>query len=265
LNVLQLTAEKRCPPPLLTFTFSHLRATRTSLLSHHAIKALGATITEDPVIFAVVAALTFIRSLHQPCQLSRLSRPQETQGPTKIIQPYHYTPSPLEQYFLDNAQSLGLRSNNSTPTCPLINDEKSQIYQPLQRYFQQLDVYNEITKGFTPIQNDLRANILHDESNIEQVCSAVRIHPGGLEGIFNSSGTSSSTHAGAMEPLLPVMRNHKICQQINMVSLSTICILKLTPPKSKNFPILHFVRSRVHSTSCPWNTSSMISTPCAKN
>lgn len=173
------------------------------------------------VAMAAVAFLVFIQlfgGISQPCQQLLLGL-QEAKSPrTKTVQPYHYSPSPIEQYFIDNAETLGLRSDQSTPTCPLIEDETLPIHKPAQRYFQELEEYNRVMKEFQPIGRDLRADILPGESNIEQVCSAVKIHRNGLEGIFHSNGISSSTHAGVMEPLLPVMRNHKICQNIGPVS-----------------------------------------------
>jgi hypothetical protein len=173
------------------------------------------------VAMAAVAFPVFIQlfgGISQPCQQLLLGL-QEAKSPrTKTVQPYHYSPSPIEQYFIDNAETLGLRSDQSTPTCPLIEDETLPIHKPAQRYFQELEEYNRVMKDFQPIGRDLRADILPGEPNIEQVCSAVKIHRNGLEGIFNSNGISSSTHAGVMEPLLPVMRNHKICQNIGPVS-----------------------------------------------
>ncbi|KAL7510897.1 hypothetical protein ACHAXN_007809 [Cyclotella atomus] len=146
-------------------------------------------------------------------QVSRSTR-------SKAVQPYHYTPSPLEQYFIDNSESLGLHKKELISTCALINDETSPIHKQTLSYFQELDTYNQVLKEFQPIQRDLRADILPGESNIEQVCSAVKIHNNGLQGIFNSGGTSSSTHAGGMEPLLPVMRNHKICPPFRTLLMS---------------------------------------------
>jgi hypothetical protein len=172
---------------------------------------------------AVLVLIQLFGGISRPGQQLLLGL-QEAQAPrTKTVQPYHYSPSPIEQYFIDNAETLGLRSNQSTPTCPLIEDETSPIHKPAQRYFQELEEYNQVMKEFEPIERDLRVDILPGESNIEQVCSAVKIHQNGLEGIFNSRGTSSSTHAGMMEPLLPVMRNHKICQNKRPVSYKILC------------------------------------------
>jgi hypothetical protein len=169
------------------------------------------TMQQKPVLAVAIVTgviLVFIQIIgtcFEPgSQVSRSTR-------SKAVQPYHYTPSPLEQYFIDNSESLGLHKKELISTCALINDETSPIHKQTLSYFQELDTYNQVLKEFQPIQRDLRADILPGESNIEQVCSAVKIHNNGLQGIFNSGGTSSSTHAGGMEPLLPVMRNHKIC------------------------------------------------------
>lgn len=199
------------------------------------------------VVMAATAFLVLIQSFGGISQPQLLLGLQEDQAPrSKTVQPYHYGPSPIEQYFIDNAETLGLRSEQSTPTCPLIKDETLPIHKPVQRYFQELEEYNRIMKEFQPIEHDLRDDILPGESNIEQVCSAVKIHRNGLEGIFNSNGTSSSTHAGVMEPLLPVMRNQKICPDIGQVSYK-IVLKFITQNLSNQLHIQPFVSQHLMS------------------
>ena len=130
----------------------------------------------------------------------------------KENQAYQYTPSPLEKYFIDNAESLGLRENRATATCPLITDVNSPVSKDMSTYMGDLGAYNQLMKSFTPITYDLRTKLERDNSNIEQVCKATKIHSNGLNGVFKR-GISSSTHAGGMEPFFATMRSHKICNK----------------------------------------------------
>ncbi|KAL7479811.1 hypothetical protein ACHAW6_005531 [Cyclotella cf. meneghiniana] len=81
----------------------------------------------------------------------------------------------------------------------------------MQGYFCQLDYYNDLMKSFNPVEDDLRKSIEPGEANIEKVCNITKIHPDGLEGIFTEEHVSISNTMGAMEPLLPVFRSQKIC------------------------------------------------------
>ncbi|KAL7502180.1 hypothetical protein ACHAWX_000482 [Stephanocyclus meneghinianus] len=124
---------------------------------------------------------------------------------------FHYEPSPLENYFVVNLEALGLYINNRTRTCPLIFNASSPINDDMQGYFRQLDYYNDLMKIFNPVEDDLRKSIEPGEANIEKVCNITKIHPDGLEGIFTKEHVSISNTMGAMEPLLPVFRSQKIC------------------------------------------------------
>jgi len=134
-------------------------------------------------------------------------------------QTYHYDASPMEQYFIDNSEMLGLNEDSGI-TCPVVFNDTSPIYDELKRYFEELETYNQLVKEFGPITYDLRDNIQLGETNMEQVCSATKIHPEGLSGVFSSSRMSNSNHAGRMEPILPVMRYHKICDDIKTSLMS---------------------------------------------
>jgi hypothetical protein len=160
------------------------------------------------VVLATAAAITSIFLI----RTGRIQSSQPQEQEAHEVQPYNYIPARLEQYFIDRIESLGLSENKAIKTCPLIFNDTSPINGLTQRYFQELEVYNKRMKEFQSMYFDIRHDIFPGEANIERVCSAVKIHPDGVEGIFKSSGISSSTHAGAMEPLLPVMRSQKICQ-----------------------------------------------------
>ncbi|KAL7489429.1 hypothetical protein ACHAW6_015094 [Cyclotella cf. meneghiniana] len=97
--------------------------------------------------------------------------------------PYRYEQSLIENHFISNLEMLGLNIAQRTPTCPLIFNTSSPIHDHLQRYFSELDRYNDIMNNFKPITTDLR-------------------------------------RVGSMEPLLPVFRSHKICNNTKKYKLS---------------------------------------------
>lgn len=134
--------------------------------------------------------------------------------------PYRYEQSLIENHFISNLEMLGLNIAQRTPTCPLIFNTSSPIHDHLQRYFSELDRYNDIMNNFKPITTDLRTYIEPGGENIEQVCNVTKIHPHGLGGIFTNGHVSISNRVGSMEPLLPVFRSHKICTNTKKYKLS---------------------------------------------
>jgi hypothetical protein len=168
---------------------------------------------------------------------------QPSQATTRIKEknPYQYTPSLLEQYFIDNAKSLGLHENKAIATCPLVTSKDSPISKEMTTYMNDLGMYNRLMKNFTPVTYDLRTKLERDNSNIEQVCEATKIHPDGLNGVFKQ--LSSSTDAGGMEPLLPIMRSFKICNKrpVSLASVFISCyIVQLPSTHTRHF---HFSTS----------------------
>lgn len=156
---------------------------------------------------AKILGLTQIASVMNKQQQKQWS-PAST---TEMKQPYRYDPSLLEQYFLDNAKSLDLYNTNGVATCPIVLNDTSPVNTEMLHYFDQLQAYNTAVDHFEPIPSDLRTQILPDGSNVEEVCEATKLHPRGLNGIFVNNGISSSSDAGGMEPLLPMMRSTKMC------------------------------------------------------
>ena len=57
--------------------------------------------------------------------------------------PYHYEQSLIENHFIANLEMPGLNIAQRTPTCPLIFNTSSPIHDDSQRYFRELDRYNE--------------------------------------------------------------------------------------------------------------------------
>eukprot|EP00956_Cyclotella_meneghiniana_P006993 scaffold9402_cov77-Cyclotella_meneghiniana.AAC.8 len=125
---------------------------------------------------------------------------------------FKYTPSSLERYIIDNGKALGYKTTKTdvADTCAIIRDGGSSIYNDLQQYFQDLENYNKLVRDFRPLQ-DLRLQFNSDEDK-HHACEATKLHNDGLSGIFSSTQlVSASSAVGVMEPLLPTMRSHKIC------------------------------------------------------
>ena len=130
---------------------------------------------------------------------------------TKNILAKNYTPSIMEQYVLDHADELGYNDAQREKMghgCPIWTDQsKSEIYQNLVTYRQELAEYNRLLRNFNHSIKDLRHH-LGDENDI---CSTLELHPNGLEGIFSKNSLSYSPKSGYVEPLLPPMRDPDFC------------------------------------------------------
>lgn len=87
---------------------------------------------------------------------------------------YQYDPSPIEQYYIDNAQSLDLFNTQGVATCPIVLNASSPIHTGMTRYYDQLKAYNTAVNRFTPLTHDLRVDIHPDGGNIEEVCQAAK-------------------------------------------------------------------------------------------
>jgi hypothetical protein len=120
----------------------------------------------------------------------------------------HYIPAPVEDYIIQNLDSLGYdtKGGNNSAGCTIWKDPNaSLIYQDLQTYLEELRKYTLELRNFKGVP-DLRLH-LHDNPDI---CKSVEVHSEGLEGIFKS-GQLSWSKSGYVEPLLPPMRHPGIC------------------------------------------------------
>jgi hypothetical protein len=134
---------------------------------------------------------------------------------------YHYVPSSVEEFVMNNLDLLGLNTTDYAETCTVIRDKSLPIHNDLQSYFRELDAYNQLLNEFEPITQDLRQLINANGDNIEEVCNVTKIHPNGLlDGVFKSRQVSMSTTEGYMEPLLPTFRSHKICENLRKYLMS---------------------------------------------
>lgn len=126
-----------------------------------------------------------------------------------------YVPSSLEQYFIENLDNLGYDSVDDPVTCNIYKDPNittPSIHAQLTEYSGFLDSYENATKNFKPIP-DLLKEI--QTSNNYDVCKTARLDPN-IDDIraFFPGDNLCSTQSGFIEPLLPPMRHHGICTDV---------------------------------------------------
>lgn len=129
-----------------------------------------------------------------------------------------YVPSTCEKYIVDHAEELGYASWTNPSGCTIwrdINATNEEIYNQLQLYSSDLDIYNEAVRNFEPIA-DVMIGI---KGGNYDVCASLKLHPDGLIGLFPSKQLSL-TKSGYIEPLTPPMRSHTFCSnKQNLMSL----------------------------------------------
>ena len=135
---------------------------------------------------------------------------------------YEYIPAPIETYVMENLISLGYNTtgNENADTCAVILNSTSPIYNDVQQYLGELELYSDLVNNFEPISDMKLEMKASNRSVIQGVCHRVKIHPDGLKGIFQSGQLSKSSSMGYMEPLLPTMRHPKICYQFKRYLLN---------------------------------------------
>ena len=137
-----------------------------------------------------------------------------------------YQPGSAEQYIMSNSDQLGFNKPDNPATCHIWSDPNAttpEVFHSLVTYKKDIDEYNEIIKKFKPIpsiMDKLRRGGVEQQS-AQQICDILRLHPDGMKGIFPSEQLSF-TSSGYVEPLLPPMRSHKICENFrrNLMSLA---------------------------------------------
>jgi hypothetical protein len=159
---------------------------------------------------------------------------------------YDYAPSKIEKYIIDNRKELGYDPKNKTSNpsgCIIWNNDTStststatstttipplikgndgndgnDVRNMFNDYSINLDRHTKAIQDFQPIPSLLKSIIDNNNngsssSSIEEICSAARPHPDGLNALFSNSNQLSYTkRSGYVEPLYPPMRHHKICE-----------------------------------------------------
>lgn len=138
------------------------------------------------------------------------------------VQSQAYQPGSAEHYIMSNLDQLGFNKPNNPVTCHIWNDTQAttpEVSNSLATYKRDIDRYNEIIENFKPVANtmDKMRQVGTEQS---QICDSLRIHPNGMEAIFPSDQLSF-TSSGYVEPLLPPLRSHKICDDFegNLMTL----------------------------------------------
>jgi len=151
-----------------------------------------------------------------------------------------YAPSSSEKYVVDHADELGYASENNPSGCEIWKDntddltttsttsaERKVLHTNLHGYQSDIDSHTQAIKEFKAIP-DLMNSIIKSSKNIDDdnagsgytntdrdaICAAARPHPDGLQGLFPSNQLSFTPSSGYVEPLLPPMRDSKICSAL---------------------------------------------------
>jgi len=136
-----------------------------------------------------------------------------------------YQPGSAEQYIMNNLDRLGFNKANNPATCHIWNDNEAttpEVYDSLVTYKKDIDRYNEIIEKFSPVPSTMdKIRQDHEGGGALQslICDSLRLHPDGMQGIFPSKQLAF-TSSGYVEPLLPPMRSHKICDDGHNLELS---------------------------------------------
>jgi hypothetical protein len=159
-----------------------------------------------------------------------------------------YVPSSSEKYVVDHAKELGYASDKQPPGCDIWKgniDSKNasaasagtkELRSDLHSYQTDIDHHTEAIKEFKAIP-DLMKSLFKSSKDVDKggaasytnshrdaICAAARPHPDGLQALFPSHQLSFTPTSGYVEPLLPPMRDSRICN---------------APPKSAESATLH--------------------------
>jgi len=126
--------------------------------------------------------------------------------------PSKYVPASTERYFMSNMKALGYNSIDNPNTCDIWSDPEvtsQQIHAKLVAYDKELDDHTKAVDKFKPIPDLLR--LIQKNDGNHEVCEKARIHPDGIKALFPSGQLSFTPTSGYIDPLLPPMRDRKIC------------------------------------------------------
>ena len=134
-----------------------------------------------------------------------------------------YRQGTAEQYIMSNLDRLGFNKLDNPTACHIWKDAQAttpKVWDSLDTYKKDLDRYNEIVEQFEPVASTMN-KLRGGDAEQSQICDSLRLHPDGTEGIFRRKQLSFTTSSGYIEPLLPPMRSHKICDDFkgNLMSL----------------------------------------------
>jgi len=130
-----------------------------------------------------------------------------------------YQPGSAEHYIVSNLDRLGFNKPENTDTCHIWIDPNAttlEVFNSLVVYKNDIDKYNEIVMNFKPVPSIID-KIRQEGCGVKEktrICDSLRLHRNGMQGIFPSKQLSF-TSSGYVEPLLPPMRSHKICDYFN--------------------------------------------------
>lgn len=174
--------------------------------------------------FAVASVLKncfYLPTVHYVGVGEMSTRTIQVQGNNDDHDPEHvkYSPSNLEQYFMDNLLNLGYNETNNPKTCNIWSDSivtTPKIHKDLIAYAKDLDNHTLALKKFKMIPDLLIAiqeSSKSGSSSNHDICKTARPNSDGVRGLFPNSQLSFSA-SGYIDPLLPPMRHHNICRNM---------------------------------------------------
>ena len=139
----------------------------------------------------------------------KTTRTSKLQSKTSIAEVPLYTPAPVEEYVVQNADRLGYGREDNPSACQIWKNHEAAapISGNLKGYLEELNQYTKLLKAFNGTVKDLRLH-LEDDSNI---CQTLELHKDGLQGIFRGKQLSMTASSGFLEPLLPPLRHPLFC------------------------------------------------------
>jgi len=131
-----------------------------------------------------------------------------------------YVPSKSEKYILDHLSELGYSSESNPMGCDIWKNSNSNLTNDLKSYQTDVDRHTAAIKAFKAIPDVMKSIIKSSKddasssyTNISRnkICDLTRLHQDGLQALFPSNQLSFTPSSGYIEPLLPPMRDSKIC------------------------------------------------------
>jgi len=131
-----------------------------------------------------------------------------------------YVPSKSEKYILDHSTDLGYASENNPMGCDIWKNANDSLANDLKLYQTDIDSHTAAIKVFKALPDLMKLIIKSSKDDAsggytntsrDKICNLTRLHPDGLQALFPSNQLSFTPSGGYIEPLLPPMRDSKIC------------------------------------------------------
>ena len=178
---------------------------------HRFLRVIAGTIVVYHTVLSIVqvdySSLEHGRFLAQSAD--ETTRTSKLQSIMNLAEVPLYTPAPIEEHIMQNADRLGYSSEDNPSACQIWKNHEAvaPISGNMKGYLEELKHYTKLLKAFNETVEDLRLH-LDDDSDI---CQTLELHKDGLQGIFRGKQLSMTASSGFLEPLLPPLRHPSLC------------------------------------------------------